>query len=351
MSRSDRSSPMSASPARQWHLVTLGDLVLDLVVPIPSLPLEAGQHQRAAWKSWEAGGTSNTLIMASRLGLRTVAVGAMGQDHEGRLVADILTREGVALEGLVFREDQATPTAIVIVDEAGHHVFVGTLDPVPALAFQPVWQSIVHRSATLFTTGYAMHPSALFGPDNTLRCMQEARHSGCRIYMDLGPPAFIVEPERVAAAVALADVLLATEDEICHWMQEPDPLRAARAILANGPEMVVAKAGAAGCRIVTAQTVTACPGFPVEARDTAGAGDAFAAGFIAACLEARPWAEAGMIANAVGATSVMRVGTGSLLPSQADVEALLATRQCRMPQLRQRGVDSHQDGASGGPRA
>ena len=76
---------MTASSGHRWDLVTLGDLVADLIVPIPSLPIEAGRHQLAKWMQLEAGGTCNTLIMAQRLGLCTVAIGAMSVATSGPL--------------------------------------------------------------------------------------------------------------------------------------------------------------------------------------------------------------------------------------------------------------------------
>lgn len=313
------------------HLVTLGDLVADLIVPVASLPIEAGQHQRADWMRLEAGGTSNTLVMAVRLGLKTVVIGAMGNDHAGHHVMSILQGEHVQLDGLILVENQKTPTSLVLVDRRGDHVFVGALDAATPIPFQANWPSILLRARALFTTGYAMHPLALFGPDNNLQCMTIARSGGCRIFMDLGPSAFIDDPERVAEALALSDVVLATAEELCQWTDLADPVQAAHRIRATGPDTVVVKTGPDGCIIVKARKEVICPGFQVEFRDSVGAGDAFAAGYIAAVLAGRDDGAAGRTANAVGAAAVTRVGTGSLLPARKEVAALLAPEALPIP--------------------
>ncbi len=308
-----------------WHLVTLGDLVADLIAPIPSLPIEAGQHQRLEWLQMEAGGTGNTLVMAARLGLQTVTIGAMGDDRPGHRVAAILQREQVGLDGLVFVPDRKTPIALVFVDARGDHVFLGTLNEAAPIPFQAHWHALLQDARALFTTGYAMHPNTLFGPDNNMQCIQIARSGNCRIFMDLGPSAFIAEPGRVAEALALADVVLATAEEISQWTDIADPVKAAHRLRATGPDVIVIKLGPEGCIIVRGQQEVACPGFQVDFRDSAGAGDAFAAGYMAAWLDDRDDRTAGMIANAVGAAAVTRVGTGSLLPSRTEVQALLAS--------------------------
>ena len=315
----------SSRRAQSWDLVAVGGLVLDLIVPIPALPIEAGKHQLSDWTKWEAGGDANTLIMGARLGLNVTAISALGLDAPGRRVADILHAEGVDVTGTLFLEDQETPTAIVIVDQAGDHVFVGGWGQAAPLPLQAEWLSIVRRSAALFTTGYALVPTSLIGPATTIRCLQEAKTRRCPSYLDLGPPEYLSEPERVAQAIALSDVLLATSEEMRQWSRKADPVQAAQSVLATGPRAVVLKDGAQGCRIVTQRAVIACPGFAVDAIDTVGAGDAFAAGLIASRLQGLDWYEAGRFANAVGAAAVMRIGTGSLLPTRDDVEAILKT--------------------------
>ena len=83
-----------------------------------------------------------------------------------------------------------------------------------------------------------------------------------------------------------ADVLLPGRDEAEFLTGEADPVRAGRLLLQAGPQVVVVKLGAQGALVVTEEGETEVPGFPVEqVVDPVGAGDAFAAGFLAATLE------------------------------------------------------------------
>ena len=308
-------------PQRKWDLTTIGGLAIDLILPISSLPLETGKHQHSEWTKWEAGGISNTLVMGVRLGLKTSAVGALGDDVAGQLVAEILAAEGIDLNGTVFAPNQTTPLSVNVVAKNGEHVFAGgwTLSqPVP---FRTSWLTAMEEATVLFTTGYALVPDALEGAENTLKCMQHAQAHGGLVCLDLGPEEYwsdLVDP-----ALANTGVLLATESEICAWSKQEDAIAAAQNLLATGPSLIVIKTGPHGCQIVTDQELVICPGFKVKVVDTIGAGDAFAAGFIAAMLQNQSLYDAGMMANAVGAAAVTHMGTGSLLPQKDEVEALL----------------------------
>ena len=321
----------ASGPDRRWDLATLGDLVADLIVPIPSLPIEAGRHQLAKWMQLEAGGTCNTLIMAQRLGLRSVAIGVMGEDPVGAHVRSALAEEGVDLTGLHLSPEVRTSPALVFVDDQGEHVFIGSLDRGAHQPFARSWPPILQAARRVFVTGYAMFMASMFGRDNVLQGLRIAQAAGRRTYFDLGPPEYIGDGDDIARGFALTDVVLATAEELSSWTGAGDALRAARGILDQGPDTVVVKVGPDGCHIVTRDTELYCPGFQVRMRDTVGAGDAFAAGFMAAETAGCSPYEAGMIANAVGAATVTKVGTGRLLPRRAEVAELLDTQGLVLP--------------------
>jgi sugar/nucleoside kinase (ribokinase family) len=95
-------------------------------------------------------------------------------------------------------------------------------------------------------------------------------------------------------------------------------------LLALGPATVVVKQGAAGCTVATAEGAFQSPGFPVEVVDTVGAGDSFAAAFIAGRLRGGSLAEAARLANAMGALATTQRGAGTRIPPREALLAMLA---------------------------
>ena len=78
----------------KFKIITLGDLVADLIVPIPQLPLYPQQHQPAREIALEAGGTGNFLVLSARLGMEAIALGTVGQDSHGKQVLQLLAHGG-----------------------------------------------------------------------------------------------------------------------------------------------------------------------------------------------------------------------------------------------------------------
>ncbi len=113
--------------------------------------------------------------------------------------------------------------------------------------------------------------------------MQLARAAGMRVSID---PASSAPLRASGGSSALewldgADLLLANRDEAEALTGSGAPERAA-AILAQRVGEVVVKLGAEGALWTAGTAVVTSPAPPVRAVDTTGAGDAFAAGWIAA---------------------------------------------------------------------
>ena len=81
--------------------------------------------------------------------------------------------------------------------------------------------------------------------------------------------------------IADVDALLLNDTELRQLTDEPNLVRAARAVMAWGPRLVVAKQGEYGAALFTREGVFALPAFPLEdVLDPTGAGDSFAGGFV-----------------------------------------------------------------------
>lgn len=304
-------------------LITLGDLVADLVVPIESLPVEAQNHQPAEYIRVEPGGTGNTLVMAQRLGLQTKAIGSVGDDDFGRKVLGMLNAEGIDTSLALTLPDSTTTTALVLVDKQAQHVFIGQFGTGQPLPYDERWRKEIEQSRAIFVAGYSLRENGSLSHESLVQCLQLANQAGVPVFFDLGPAYTSAKREHVVEVFNYTRVLLATDEEICEWTGISNSLTAAHELLQQDIEIVIVKMGGAGCHIVTEGQSLHCKAYPVVVRDTAGAGDAFAAGVIHAYLNEYSLDKMGEMANAVGAATVAQLGTGSALPTQSEVEQLL----------------------------
>ncbi|HEY0291145.1 MAG TPA: PfkB family carbohydrate kinase [Hansschlegelia sp.] len=99
----------------------------------------------------------------------------------------------------------------------------------------------------------------------------------------------------------------------------------AAAVFALGPEALVITSGRSGATVWRRDAEPHFqPAFLIDAVDTLGAGDAFAAGVAVGLAEGRAWPEVMRLAAACGALTAARAGTFDALPAREAVDAMLS---------------------------
>ena len=87
--------------------------------------------------------------------------------------------------------------------------------------------------------------------------------------------------ESLVSAIGEVDCVMLNDAEIRMLTGQPNLARAAQALVAMGPTVVVAKRGEYGAGLFTGDGFFGLPGMPLEeVRDPTGAGDSFAGGFL-----------------------------------------------------------------------
>jgi|AGTN01.1.fsa_nt_gi Sugar kinases, ribokinase family len=87
--------------------------------------------------------------------------------------------------------------------------------------------------------------------------------------------------DELIKTIGVVDALIINDAEARQLAQEPNLIKAAKAILEMGPKMLLIKRGEYGAALFTRDTYFATPAFPLEnVFDPTGAGDSFAGGFM-----------------------------------------------------------------------
>lgn len=88
------------------------------------------------------------------------------------------------------------------------------------------------------------------------------------------------KPDELKQTLRVMNVLVVNDSEARLLTQEPNLVKAAKAIIGMGPPIVIIKKGEHGALLVTEDTIFSAPAYPLETiYDPTGAGDAFAGGF------------------------------------------------------------------------
>ncbi len=317
--QSPLSNPIAkAEPNRQPSLppiLSIGDLAADLIVSIPTLPVEATQHQVVDTIQLEPGGTANFLIAGARLGYPMGTIGAIGDDNWGQQVAKILQGEGIDLSGL--RQEGTTTTVIVLVSKTGEHVFLGKYGHGSKIELVQSDVNLIKQAGAIYFTGYTLHEERLV--NLTLEVLHQAKEASIPVFFDPGPQMFDVPLPLRHQILARVDTVLATAEELPSLVETG----LISDLMKIGPRSVIVKHGSAGCVFYSQEDPLKAAGYPVSVVNTSAAGDSFNAAFMIARLWGWSLENCAKLANAVGAAKVQKLGGGRNVPTLSEVRAII----------------------------
>ena len=253
------------------------------------------------------GSAANSMAGVAALGLSAGFIGQIADDQLGAIFAHDMRSLGVRFDTPPLHGGPPTGRCLILVTPDAQR----TMNTCPGASHELLPESIdeelVSSAAVTFLEGY------LWGPERPRAAMLRAAEIA---HLAERTVAFTVSeslciPGRREGVQALIDagaidLLFANEDEVRHLTGSGDLERAIDQLSAKVATLVVTR-GAAGSMALEAGQRVEIPAAPVDrVVDTTGAGDLFAAGFLAArcrghglqrCLEAGALAAAEIISH------------------------------------------------------
>lgn len=258
-------------------LCCIGDLVEDVVVWLAS-DISKGTDTEASISRRRGGSAANVAASAASVGLPVRFIGKVGSDAIGSVLIEALRSEGVDPR---VRQGGRTGTIIVLVDPEGERSMLP--DRAAATELHAVDPSDLDGVSWLHIPAYSLVVEPLAGAAR--QAIDTVRRSGGTISIDASSVAIIdsfgADAFREMLRHLHPDVLLCNAEEGTY-------LGVAAAKGVDGVELTVVKAGGGTAVAYSHGELVASAPAPTLAvvRDTTGAGDAFAAGFIGARMAA-----------------------------------------------------------------
>lgn len=221
------------------------------------------------------GSAANVAVALARLGREVSFATSFGDDARGRMLADWLAKDGVAMASDPHAVGH-TSTAQATIGSDGAAAYTFDL----AWRLNPLDRDLVPAFVHTCSIGAVLLPGALTVLEQVQRLGQDAL-----ITYDVNVRAAITGtgPDllaRVRAIAAHADVVKASDEDLEALFPGTPPLAAAKDLLALGPAAVVLTRGGDGATWVGAGQEIDVAAVPVPVADTIGAGDTFCAAVI-----------------------------------------------------------------------
>jgi sugar/nucleoside kinase (ribokinase family) len=262
------------------NVLCIGDVMLDVIARINVAPqkINYGSDTASRISTSSGGAAGNVAAWLTRTDARSTIVSHVGDDPAGSAIVAEFDALGVSHGNLVI-PGETSGVVVVLVDSSGER----TMFPDKGANSRLTAANLPDLSAfqAVYISGYALlNPLAR---DGVLAMIEKIKADGLPIYFD---PASVgsmkdVTDKELHTWFSMMDVLLLNEEESIYLTGSVDIERALDYLL-DFSQVVVIKRGSAGA-IAKSRGFDSIslPAVATSVVDTTGAGDSFAAGFIA----------------------------------------------------------------------
>lgn len=319
---------MTAEMKWNAEFFCVGQLSADVLLrPVGQLPAPGSAEAVEDMEIMSGGCAGNTAIFLAKLGGRVSLLAAVGSDAWAWAALDSAKAAGVDVSGVRALPSARTSACLVLVAPSGERTFLYRPGANERLSLDGIDWSCVEKSrcATRWLhVGGAIKLRALDLPE----LLRKAKAAGCGTSLDTDWDPEGLWMKRLASSLPHVDCLVAGVEEARHLTGLDEPEDMAECLLEKGPETVAVKQGPLGSTVMSRKEpgVVFAPAFKVNAVDTTGAGDAYAAGFIMGLSEGWSLERTASFANACGALATTRLGANAGVESLEQAMALMSSR-------------------------
>jgi ribokinase len=266
------------------RVVCAGHVNWDVTMRVDSLPAPDAESVVEDRRASGGGSAANVAVALAELGVGASLLGSVGTGARGERARDELSAAGVDTGPLQVVEGR-TAVKYLLVDGAGEVAVVDDGGVNESFRVDAAPRTLFEDAAVCHLTGQR--------PDTAAGLAERASAAGLTVSFD---PGRRLDGRDYAATIERCDLLFLNRREAGCVDTVPGDCR------------VVRKRGADGATLEGSDRLLEHPGYGLEGVDTTGAGDAFAAGFLAARLRGADAERALAVANACGALAATTVG-------------------------------------------
>jgi len=253
------------------------------------------------------GSAANTCAVAALLGSRVAYLGKVADDQLGQVFRHDINAVGVHFPSAPLIGGPPTARCLILVTPDGQRTMNTFLGACVTLTEDDVDEDLVAAAAVTYLEGYLFDPPAAQAAFR--RAATAAHAAGRQVALSLSD-AFCVNRHRDAFRDLVAghvDILFGNETEITALYEE-NTFDAAAEAARRDVDLAVLTRSEAGSLILRGTETVEIAAEPAKVVDTTGAGDAYAAGFLAGLTAGRSLPACGRLGSIAAAEVISHYG-------------------------------------------
>jgi ribokinase len=292
----------------------IGQCSLDYLAVVDSYPSVDTKKEVLHWEEQGGGPVATALVALSRLGIRCMFHGIIGDDEPGSKIRRSLITDGIGVEGLIERDHAASQVAFIAIDEkTGTRTIFWKRPSGEELRPDELGSPFLHQSNFLLLDGLMK--------DVSLFAAKKANSLKIPVMLDAGRLR-----EGMVDIARSSDYIIASEEfaKDLGWDGDPEILRKNLASLGSG--VITITLGKRGSITYLNNEMIHIPAFDVETVDTTGAGDVFHGGYVFGLLNGWNVEDTVRFASAMAAMKCTKIGGRAGIPTFEGVIQFLSEK-------------------------
>ena len=268
---------------------------------------------------WIGGDAMNEAYVLKHLGNRVKLLTGLADDRAAKFIRAVLDEAGIDYSLSYQMQDSDTTIACpVVFQDAERSIINAGLSDSLRFMIDP---ATMPKARVVSLASLFMPP--LDKPQQVLEVARQAKANGSIVCADMMWTEGVSNLETFREVWQYIDYFFPNEDEAAKLTGKDDPEEMAKTLLDYGVGCVVIKVGKQGCLATNRKGAILVPPYLVKAKDTTGAGDNFAAGFITGLMDGQDLKNCCRYANAAASIAIQFDGASTGIRSRAQLDAVL----------------------------
>jgi sugar/nucleoside kinase (ribokinase family) len=262
------------------RVLCIGDVMLDVITKIAVMPdkINYGSDTPSKISTHGGGAAGNVASWLTRTDARATIVGHVGDDAAGSALMSEFDALGVRHRNLMV-DKGSSGVVVVLVDPSGERTMFPDNGANSGLKLSDLPD--LSEFNAVYLSGYS--PLDPLSRPGVLAMIEKIKEAKLPIYFDPASVGGMMEVplSEVKSWIRLMDVILLNEEEAIYLTGETDPEKAMELLLQECETVVIKRGSQGAIGKARGSILVSVPAQSTEVVDTTGAGDSFAAGFIA----------------------------------------------------------------------